>query len=156
LEEVRVYNHAPKNYICPFCRIVQESVAGENNEMVYRDEAVTAFMSLQDPPNNLGHVAVISNGHYENIYDLPVSIGARIQECSRVIAIAMKAAYHCDGITLRQNNEPAGGQDVWHYHLHVYPRYEGDNFPRVEKIVTPMEKRIEFAERLREYLVNHA
>jgi histidine triad (HIT) family protein len=151
-----LYNHAPEGYACPFCRIIGESAAGKNKELIFRDEAVTAFMSLHDSPNNLGHVVVIPNMHYENIFDLPIPLAARIHECSRAVALAMKIAYRCDGISTRQHNEPAGGQDVWHYHLHVYPRYDGDNFSRAEKVVTPKEKRVEFAERLRAYMVDHA
>lgn len=151
-----MYNHAPNDYVCPFCRIVRENAAGEISEIVFQDEVVTAFMSLHDPPNNLGHVVIVPNEHYENIYDLPSSIAARVHEYSRRIALAMKSAYRCDGITIRQNNEPHGGQDVWHYHLHIYPRYEGDNFPRVEKDVTLKEQRLERAERLRAHMVNHA
>ena len=113
-------------------------------------------MSLHDAPNNLGHVVVIPDDHYENIYDLPAPVAARIHECARAIALAMKSAYGCDGITLQQNNEPYGGQDVWHYHLHIYPRYEADNFPRVDKILTPAQKRIERAGQLRAHMVNHA
>jgi histidine triad (HIT) family protein len=148
-----LYNHASEDYICPFCRIACD---GENKEIVYRDDTVTAFMSMHDAPNNLGHVVVIPNDHYENIYDLPVPVAAKIHECARIVALAMKSAYHCDGITLRQNNEPHGGQDVWHYHMHIYPRYEGDDFPRVNKAVTPEEKRVEYAGKLRKQLVNHA
>lgn len=151
-----MYNHAPEDYLCPFCRIVREGAAGENNELVYQDEAVTAFMSSHDSPGNPGHVLVIPNEHYENIYDLPAPVAAKIHECARVVALAMKSAYGCDGITLRQNNEPHGGQDVWHYHLHIYPRYEDDNFPRVEKVLTRKEKRLECARQLRAHLVTHA
>lgn len=113
-------------------------------------------MSLHDPIANVGHVLVIPNEHYENIYDLPAPVSAKIHECARAIALAMKSAYRCDGITLRQNNEPHGGQDVWHYHLHIYPRYEGDNFPRVEKDVTPEKQRVDRAGQLRAHLVKHA
>jgi histidine triad (HIT) family protein len=148
-----LYNHAPEDYICPFCRVAHD---GESNEIVYWDEVVTAFMSLHDSPSNPGHVLVIPNEHYENIYDLPVPVAAKIHECARIVALAMKSAYRCDGVTLRQNNEPHGGQDVWHYHLHIYPRYEGDNFPRVDKVLTPVEKRVEHAGQLRAHMVNHA
>jgi histidine triad (HIT) family protein len=147
-----VYNHAPDAYVCPFCRIVNESVNGTNPDIVYMDDKVTAFMSLLDAPNNPGHVLVIPNMHYENIYDLPVSLAASIHACCRAVAFAMKAAYHCDGISLRQHNEPAGGQDVWHYHMHIYPRYEGDDFIRAEKIVTAPEKRAGYAARLKAHV----
>jgi histidine triad (HIT) family protein len=111
-------------------------------------------MSLHDASNALGHVIIIPNEHHENIYDLPPAFAAELHACSRAVALAMKNAYPCDGITIRQNNEPAGGQDVWHYHLHVYPRYMGDNFPRVEVSVTPEEKRAGYARRLRAQLEN--
>jgi histidine triad (HIT) family protein len=149
-----LYNHAPGDYACPLCRIVREIAADENTDLVFQDEVVTAFMSLHDSPNNLGHVIVIPNEHYENIFDLPTPLAARIHECSRAVSLAMKTAYHCDGISIRQHNEPAGGQDVWHYHLHVYPRYEGDGFSRAEKVITPKEKRVELAALLRPHLRN--
>jgi histidine triad (HIT) family protein len=151
-----LYNHAPEGYICPFCQIAHEIAADENTDFVFQDEVVTSFMSLHDSPNNLGHVIVIPNEHYENIFDLPTPLAARIHECSCAVSLAMKTAYHCDGISIRQHNEPAGGQDVWHYHLHIYPRYEGDGFSRAEKVITPKEKRAEFAERLRAHWMNHA
>lgn len=151
-----MYNHAPENYDCPFCRIVREIAAGGRPDSVFQDSTVTAFLSLHDPANALGHVIIIPNGHYENIYDLPIPLAAEIHACSRAVALAMKIAYPCDGVTLRQNNEPAGGQDVWHYHLHVYPRYVGDNFPGVVKTVTSEEKRAEYAKRLRAQLENRA
>jgi histidine triad (HIT) family protein len=118
------------------------------------DDNVTAFMSLHDASNNPGHVIVIPNVHYENIYDLPVPSAASIHACCRAVALAMKAAYHCDGISLRQHNEPAGGQDVWHYHMHIYPRYKGDDFIRAERIVTTPEKRAEYAARLKAHIEN--
>ena len=45
-----------------------------------------------------------------------------------MMALTMKVVYSCDGISTRQHNEPAGNQDVWHYHLHVTPRYKDDVF----------------------------
>lgn len=46
----------------------------------------------------------------------------------------MKAEYHCDRITNRQHNEPAGDQHIWHYHLHVIPRYSGDDFYNSKRV----------------------
>ena len=88
---------------------------------------MTAFMALLWWPNNEGHVLIIPNQHFENIYDLPRQYAHRIQDLAQEIAIAFKHIYGCDGVSTRQHNEPAGNQDVWHYHLHVFPRYAGDN-----------------------------
>jgi len=65
----------------------------------------------------------------------------------------MPNLYKCDGVSTRQHNEPAGGQEVWHYHLHVFPRYEGDNLYKSSAIrdFIPLEKRVVYAERLRAY-----
>ncbi len=78
-------------------------------------------------PNNPGSALVIPNDHYENIFDLPDILATPIHAAARSTATAMKVAFGCDGISLRQHNEPAGSQDVWHYHLHVIPRWHGDD-----------------------------
>ncbi len=66
----------------------------------------------------------------------------------------MKVAYGCDGVSTRQHNEPAGNQDVWHYHMHVFPRYEGDDlysqYNKRRRI--PPEERAHYADQLRPYL----
>lgn len=70
------------------------------------------------------------------------------------VARAMRASYGCPGISTRQHNEPDGGQDVWHLHVHVFPRYPDDrlyeSMPRVG-FATP-EERQEFAQRLQPLL----
>jgi histidine triad (HIT) family protein len=50
-----------------------------------------------------------------------------VHDAVREIAVAMRTAYGCEGISTRQHNEPAGGQDAWHFHVHVIPRYDGDD-----------------------------
>ena len=70
---------------------------------------------------------IIPNQHFENIYDLPASLAGEIHRVARDIALALKATYACDGVSTRQHNELAGNQHVWHYHLHVFPRYGNDN-----------------------------
>ena len=148
-----MYSHAPKNYDCPFCRVARQSDRGECPRMVYHDPRITAFISRHKWPNNAGHVLIIPNQHYENIYTLPVFLAARIQECAQAISLAFKHVYHCDGTSTRQHNEPAGGQDVWHYHLHVYPRYFDDNLYLSHRESTTASERQHYAEMLREFLV---
>ena len=69
------------------------------------------------------------------------------------MAIALKKLRNCDGVTLVQNNEPAGDQHAFHYHLHVIPRFKSDNFHKefwnVEK--SNPEDRVQYAQDLREY-----
>ena len=69
----------------------------------------------------------------------------------------MKEVYGCDGVSIRQHNEPAGDQTVWHYHLHVFPRYHGDELYASHKQVqeATLEERAEFATKLRNYFDNN-
>lgn len=147
-----MYNHAPDGYICPFCLLVKgvenEHVLSVQSDIVYRDATVTAFVSVRQWPNNQGHVIVIPNEHSENIFDLPAAHAAAIHAASQKIAGAMKATYRCAGISTRQHNEPEGNQDVWHYHLHVFPRYKDDELYRSRPERMSAAERGVYAERL--------
>jgi histidine triad (HIT) family protein len=155
-----MFNHAPADYRCPFCLLAQgtdnENVLSRQEDIVLRDESILAFVSSHWWERNPGHVQVIPRAHYENIYDLPAELGARIFDASKRIAVAMKLAYGCDGVSTRQHNEPAGCQEVWHYHVHVFPRYEHDDLYRnheSRRLTTPAERLI-YAEKLRVELDN--
>ena len=150
-----MYNHAPADYICPFCLVARgienEHVYTVQSDIIYRNEAVTAFIGSHQWPKNHGNVIIIPNEHYEHIYDLPVHYAAQIHEVAQKVALALKAVYACDGVSTRQHNEPAGNQDVWHYHLHVTPRYHGDEL--YTKLTTrrqfmPTSERAKHAERV--------
>ena len=150
-----MYNHAPPNYLCPFCTVASgqehETVYTVASDIVLRTNLVVGFISSHWWPRNPGHVILIPCEHYENIYDLPDEYGTAIFQASRRIALAMKAAYGCDGLSTRQHNEPAGYQDVWHYHQHVFPRYAGDELytRSAERFLTTPSQRRPYAEKLR-------
>lgn len=152
-----MHSHAPENYQCPFCRIVNGDCASDlwtvPADVFYQNDHVTAFISARWWVNNAGHAIVIPNRHIENIYDLVPEIAVHIHEAARQIAIAFKHVYECDGTSTRQHNEPAGYQEVWHYHLHVFPRYTNDQlYERTQehRHMTP-EERLPYATRLRAY-----
>jgi histidine triad (HIT) family protein len=149
-----MYNHEPEGYVCPFCLLANGFETGTTGQadVVYRDELVTALISLHWRENNPGHVLVVPTTHHEHVYDLPPELGTPLQRVVRDVALAMKMAYGCDGVSIAQNNEPRGGQDVWHYHVHVFPRYQHDNFHGARWGVTTAEERLPYAERLREAL----
>jgi histidine triad (HIT) family protein len=150
-----VFNHEPADYVCPFCRLVAggEDERRTQRDVVRRDELATAFVSPRWWPKNHGHVLVVPNAHYENLYDLPSRYGHAIHDLAREVAIAIRQTYGCDGTSLRQHNEPAGNQDRWHYHMHVFPRYAGDDlyFTRPEQDFALAEQRLPYADKLREY-----
>ncbi|HET7094766.1 MAG TPA: HIT family protein [Thermomicrobiales bacterium] len=113
---------------CPFCRFVagEETPFNTRADIVHQDDDVMAFISPRWWPNNPGNVIIIPCRHFADIYDVPDDLLGKIVVAGKRIAIAMKAAYGCDGTSLRQHNERGGDQDVFHVHLHVFPRWFGD------------------------------
>ncbi len=152
-----MYNHAPENYVCPFCNLIQSighpEVLSVQSDFVYHDDKITAFVTSHQWPNNHGNVVIVPNEHFENIYDLPVHYAADIHRVAQKIALALKAAYSCDGISTRQHNEPAGNQDVWHYHMHVTPRYKDDHFYTTQKELMAVGERAKIADMIKNQLV---
>jgi histidine triad (HIT) family protein len=69
-----------------------------------------------------------------------------------MLALTMKTVYGCDGVSTRQHNEPAGSQDVWHYHLHVIPRYKDDNYYATQREHMSINERAMHAEKIRKHL----
>jgi histidine triad (HIT) family protein len=69
---------------------------------------------------------VIPRAHVENLYDVPNEVGHALWDLTPLVARTMRSVYDCDGTSTRQHNEPAGTQDVWHLHVHVFPRYPDD------------------------------
>ena len=150
-----MHNHAPRNYKCPLCLLLggmDDPVFSTQADIVYQDETVTILISSHHWTHHSGNVIIIPNRHYENIYDLPDGIGAKIYAATRRVAQAMKQAYGCEGISTRQHNEPAGNQDVFHFHMHVFPRFMGDQLYGAEKTYTPPEERLDNARNLRSAL----
>ena len=151
-----MYNHEPKNYICPLCLVArgQPTERGtQEADVVARNAIATAFIAGKWWKSNPGHVIVIPNGHFENMYDLPQHIANAIFEMSQKVAIAFKETYTCDGVSTRQHNEPAGNQDVWHYHQHIFPRYKDDNLylNHLDTFWPSAGERRPYAEKLKTY-----
>lgn len=154
-----MYNHAPSNYKCPICLGVKGIENGDTmlkqSDLIYKDDLVSAFINSFWIDTAKGHVIVVPNEHFENLYEIPVEIGHRLFEIMQKISVAMKMAYKCDGITTRQNNEPAGNQHAFHFHWHVFPRYTDDayneNMTKKSIISTP-EERLPYAKKLKEYI----
>jgi histidine triad (HIT) family protein len=76
---------------------------------------------------NPGHTLVISRQHIRNLYELPDDLAGPILSTAARVARAAKRAFSADGITLRQNNDAASDQHLFHFHLHVIPRFIGDD-----------------------------
>ncbi len=121
-----MYNHAPPGYQCFVCKVVAGDTG--DNAVVTENEHALAIVSRRVWATGPGHVLVVPKAHYENLYDLEDTAALDIHRLTRRIAIVLKEALACDGTSTRQHNEPAGNQhDMWHLHVHVFPRYDGDN-----------------------------
>lgn len=154
-----MYNHAPENYKCPICLgvkgIENADTLLKQADLVYKDDLASVFINSFWIDTAKGHVIIVPNEHYENIYELPIEVGHRIFDIAQKLAVAIKKTYKCDGITTRQNNEPAGNQHAFHYHFHIFPRYEGDSFNEnmIKKgALSKPKERLEYVNKLKAVL----
>jgi histidine triad (HIT) family protein len=106
---------------CIFCKIA----AGEAPaEIVQEDEHTLAFMDLN--PWTRGHALVIPRRHSRNLYEIEHEDLDQTMEGAKRLALRARDALGCDGVNLINSCEPAAWQTVFHFHVHVIPRYEGD------------------------------
>ena len=106
---------------CPFCEIV---AGRRGEELIHGDAIVAAF--LCDPPATSGHTLIVPRTHRVDIWDAVPQELAAAGELARRLAFVMRDRLGATGVNLRQNSGARAGQDVFHFHLHVVPRYEGD------------------------------
>lgn len=107
---------------CIFCKVL----AGESEvSLVYQDEVCAAFMDIQ--PVNPGHLLVVPHRHAAHLADLREEEGARMFRVARRLAAALRqSGVRSEGVNLFLADGEAAGQEVFHVHLHVFPRCDGD------------------------------
>ncbi|MCI0389822.1 MAG: HIT family protein [Acidobacteria bacterium] len=109
---------------CTFCKILS---GGLEVSIVYQDDLCSAFMDIQ--PINPGHTLVVPNRHASNLAELDEGDGAQMfRVAQRLSAAVYKSGVKCEGIDFFLADGEAAGQEVFHVHLHVLPRYVGDGF----------------------------
>jgi histidine triad (HIT) family protein len=114
---------------CIFCKIVNGDIPSAK---VFENEHVVAFLDLSQVTK--GHTLIIPKTHKENLFELTPEIAKNIFEVAPTIANALKTAYNPMGLNLVNNNGEKAGQSVFHFHMHLIPRYgEGDGFGAVWK-----------------------
>jgi histidine triad (HIT) family protein len=133
---------------CIFCRIVAKEIPAA---VVHEDEHTLAFMDAGQV--NPGHVLVAAKGHAENLYELnDAQAGALLRTAARV-ARAIRDAYQPEGLSVYQANGKAAWQSVFHYHMHLVPRHEGDGMALTWPAKNPpREKLVEYAAEIRKTL----
>lgn len=114
---------------CIFCKIAAKKAPAAT---IYEDETVMAFLDIR--PLYKGHTLVIPKKHYINIFDIPNNELKDAHNIAKKIAPAIKKATNADGISIIQQNGKAAGQDIFHLHVHVVPRFEGQKLPHFSEL----------------------
>ncbi len=106
---------------CIFCRIVRGEAPGH---LVWQDEMVAAFMDIY--PSSRGHVLVVPRRHAVTVWDLTAQEAGAVMQAAWRIAHALRRVLQPAGLNLLQSNGAVAGQQVFHFHLHLIPRYGGE------------------------------
>lgn len=129
------------------CVICAEA-RGVDTPRAFSDEVAAAFPARLRSTRNPGAALVVTTAHHPTLDDLPTELVGPFFERVRRIASAVQHVSGADGTTLFQNNHPPG-QELPHLHVHVIPRFMGDEWPLTATIEVGIEERIQWAERLR-------
>ncbi len=106
---------------CIFCKIVEGQIPCYK---VFEDEEVLAFLDIT--PATKGHTLIIPKAHFENIFDIPEGLLARISKVAQILAQEFENKLKADGFNLIQSSKEHAQQEVDHFHMHLLPRYAGD------------------------------
>ena len=106
---------------CIFCKLAN-GVFPTNS--IYEDADFNVI--LDNGPATKGHALILPKEHYRNIYELPEDVAAKAFVLAKKLAVQMTDKLGADGFNIVQNNEEVAGQSVFHFHMHLIPRYEGD------------------------------
>ena len=111
-----------KDCNCIFCKIANGEIPSTT---LYEDEDFRVILDLG--PATRGHALLLPKNHFENLFELDDETAQKAILVAKKMAGKMKAALGADGFNLVQNNGEAAGQTVFHFHMHLIPRYENDN-----------------------------
>ena len=106
---------------CVFCKIVKGEIPCSK---IWEDEEFLAFLSI-DPVCD-GHTIVIPKKHYENVFVCEDEILGKLNIVCKKIGLILRERLGCEGVNILNNSGEAAGQEIFHIHFHVFPRFEGD------------------------------
>ena len=139
---------------CVFCRILRGELTP--GVVAFRDGHTAVFPSQGQQPRNRGHMLVVPIRHVAHIYEIDGYLAGPLMTTLARVSAAVKNVCSADGISIRQNNGQPGGQDVFHVHFHVVPRFAGDGFTGLDRALgmvdVSVEERIEQARKLSDAL----
>lgn len=120
-----------KDNNCIFCKLANGDIPTRS---IYEDEDFNVILDAE--PATKGHALILPKEHYKNLYEISDETAAKAMKLAKKMAVTMTEKLGCDGFNLIQNNNEAAGQTVFHFHMHLIPRYEDD---RQSILWTPME-----------------
>jgi len=123
---------------CVFCRIMAKQIPAS---VVHEDEHTLAFMDLGQV--NPGHLLVAVKAHAENVYALDDVQAAAVFRSVAKVARAVRAAFSPPGLSIYQANGTPAGQTVFHFHIHLVPRYENDGMNLTWPVKNPPRDQLE-------------
>ena len=106
---------------CIFCKIAKGEIPSAT---LYEDEDFRVILDLG--PASKGHALVLPKKHAKNIYELPDDIASKVFVIAKKTAVKLRDVLECEGFNIVQNNGEIAGQTVFHFHMHLIPRYPGD------------------------------
>lgn len=106
---------------CIFCKIANGEIPSTT---IYENEEFRVFFDIA--PASKGHCLIVPKEHFNDIFDMDEETGSRLFSLAVKVAGSLKKELNCEGMNIVQNNGTIAGQTVFHFHLHLIPRYTGD------------------------------
>lgn len=106
---------------CIFCKIANGEIPAAT---LHEDENFRVILDLG--PASKGHALILPKTHAANIYELPEDLAGKAMILAKKMVTGMTEALECDGFNVLQNNGETAGQTVFHFHMHLIPRYKND------------------------------
>ncbi|MDE6386578.1 MAG: HIT family protein [Lachnospiraceae bacterium] len=110
-----------KDVNCIFCKIANGEIPSKT---LYEDEQFRVILDLG--PATKGHALILPKEHYANLYELPEELAGETMKLAKKMVVKMTERLKCEGFNLIQNNGDMAGQTVFHFHMHMIPRYQAD------------------------------
>ncbi|MBE5970532.1 MAG: HIT family protein [Lachnospiraceae bacterium] len=107
---------------CIFCKIANGEIPSNT---LFEDDDFRVIFDLS--PATKGHALILPKNHFRNLYDIEEETAGKVFKLAHKMSVKMKDYFKCDGFNIIQNNEECAGQTVFHFHMHLIPRYKGDN-----------------------------
>lgn len=123
---------------CIFCKLANGDIPTNS---IYEDSDFRVF--LDAAPATKGHCLIVPKEHYNDLYELDDAVASKVLPLAKKMMKLLKEKLNWAGFNIMQNNGEIAGQSVFHYHMHLIPRYKGDGDPITYKPGSPKEGEIE-------------